>query len=157
MRNKFLIVFLLVVLPALLFFGCAKPNYQNPQPQALQNTKPDDDAPTATCELFFEVERLCVKLEWKAAPNATDEAGFTLRFYTLETPAVLTEPRLTPAARLWMPDMGHGSRPVEINKLATGEYSATKVFFIMPGLWEVYIQLKNGADVVDQVYVKLTL
>ena len=59
---------------------------------------------------------------------------------------------------LWMPDMGHGSSPVKIKKLGSGEYEVTNVYFIMGGGWEIYFQLlKNKDDVVDEVIIPISL
>lgn len=58
---------------------------------------------------------------------------------------------------LWMPDMGHGSSPVKIKKIAQGEYEVSSAYFIMPGKWEIYFQLKNKDDVLDEVVLPLTL
>jgi hypothetical protein len=59
---------------------------------------------------------------------------------------------------LWMPDMGHGSAPVKIKKLGSGEYEVTNVYFIMGGGWEVFFQLlKNKDEVLDEVILPITL
>ena len=44
---------------------------------------------------------------------------------------------------LFMPDMGHGSSPTKIAKLeGVGLYRVNKIYFTMPGLWEVRVTLK---------------
>jgi hypothetical protein len=45
---------------------------------------------------------------------------------------------------LFMPDMGHGSSPTKIAKLpdTVGLYRVTKMYFTMPGVWEVKVTLK---------------
>lgn len=59
---------------------------------------------------------------------------------------------------IWMPDMGHGSAPVKIKKIAPGEYEVTNIYFVMGGTWEVYFQiLKNKDDVLDEVVLPITL
>ncbi len=52
-----------------------------------------------------------------------------------------------------MPDHGHGT-PInaEVTELTTpGEYEVTPVNLWMPGLWEITIEVTNGADVSDAV------
>ena len=58
---------------------------------------------------------------------------------------------------LWMPSMGHGSSPVTVERLDTGTYRASEVFFTMKGDWEIRIQLKEGDEVRDQAIVPITL
>jgi hypothetical protein len=60
------------------------------------------------------------------------------------------------AVVLWMPDMGHGSRPVKINTAVdasgntlVGVYAVTKMYFVMGGLWEVRVSLKDAAGNVE--------
>lgn len=48
---------------------------------------------------------------------------------------------------LFMPEMGHGSSPTKIAKLeGAGLYRISKIYFTMPGRWDVQVTLKpvNG-------------
>lgn len=58
---------------------------------------------------------------------------------------------------LWMPDMGHGSAPVKIKKIAAGEYEVSNAYFIMGGTWEIYFQLLKNEAVVDEVIIPISL
>lgn len=58
---------------------------------------------------------------------------------------------------LWMPSMGHGSSPVKIHKVSQGEYEVSDAYFIMGGKWEIYFQLLNNKDVVDEVILPISL
>ena len=56
-----------------------------------------------------------------------------------------------------MPAMGHGSSPTttarKLDTSATaipGVFETSKIFFVMPGKWEVWVQLKRGATVHSQ-------
>ena len=54
--------------------------------------------------------------------------------------------------------MGHGSSPVKIAPgSVAGVFSATEVFFVMPGEWEIWIQLKEGTKVFDQAKIDYKL
>jgi hypothetical protein len=45
--------------------------------------------------------------------------------------------------QLFMPDMGHGSSPTKIGKLAEpGLYTVNRIYFTMPGTWEVRVILR---------------
>lgn len=58
---------------------------------------------------------------------------------------------------LWMPDMGHGSSPVKIKRIAPGEYEVSSVYFIMGGKWQIFFQLTKEGKVIDEVSIPLTL
>jgi len=59
---------------------------------------------------------------------------------------------------LWMPDMGHGSAPVKIKKIALGEYEISDAYFVMGGTWEIYFQLlKNKDELIDEVILPVSL
>jgi hypothetical protein len=52
---------------------------------------------------------------------------------------------------LWMPSMGHGSSPVTISRLGAGIYDISRVYFIMDGEWQVRVQLKDGASLLEEI------
>lgn len=54
---------------------------------------------------------------------------------------------------LWMPSMGHGSSPVKVNRISTGIYEVTDVYFIMEGDWEIRIKLDNGDEASFPYYI----
>ena len=67
------------------------------------------------------------------------------------------DPGFLVAVKLWMPGMGHGSSPVlvqpaqdESGASMPGSYEASRVYFSMPGKWEIWIQLKQNGKVVEQ-------
>ncbi|WP_081653487.1 FixH family protein [Bacteriovorax sp. DB6_IX] len=69
----------------------------------------------------------------------------------------LTDPEYSLHLKLWMPDHGHGSFPIEITKVQDGVYKADKIFFTMPGYWDLHLQLKDGESVVEEVLWPITL
>ncbi|RZA07636.1 MAG: hypothetical protein EOP11_07140 [Proteobacteria bacterium] len=42
----------------------------------------------------------------------------------------------------FMPAMGHGSSPTKLEPIASGTYRVSKIFFTMPGAWEIRVQVK---------------
>lgn len=53
---------------------------------------------------------------------------------------------------LWMPDMGHGSAPTQLQRVldangnvAVGTYRATNMWFVMGGRWEVQVHMRGDA------------
>lgn len=157
-----------LVLSALLIIslslaGCARPNYKDPAKPEAQSQKPQDpDSPSAppapVCELFLNQKRLCVSFNWLTQPDTQNFGSFEFKFFAQETPDTSVSPTGgVVSVLLWMPSMGHGSSPVTLEKIKDGEYKATQVFFIMPGSWEIHIQIKNDKTVVDEVVKKFNL
>jgi len=53
--------------------------------------------------------------------------------------------------QLWMPSMGHGSSPLLVNKIATGVYDVSEVYFIMSGDWQIKVQLLEGSKTIEEI------
>lgn len=166
-------VFLILV----LVFGCAKPNYQDRTPTTLGTpdeappdtpTKPDPQQPTpinpvdpvqppATCKHIFAKTQTCLNYKWTKSATATEMGAIELFLANLERPLTPIDLNYNVAIVLWMPSMGHGSRPVVVEKQASLKYNATKIFFIMPGDWEIRFQLKSNNEIVDEYVVKIII
>jgi hypothetical protein len=108
------------------------------------------------CPLDFTKSGLCAKLTWDASPAGDQENSFTLHFYNKATGAARDVDNEV-SVLLWMPAMGHGSSPVQITALGNGGYSATHVYFVMPGAWEVRVQIKKNHQLVEQETTQVTL
>ncbi len=131
-----------LVLLSLCFFSCAKPNYQNISSGLTNPNKDLED-----CNLVLAKLGHCVSLTW--VQNSTDsQMGiFNLDF----SESISAEVK----AVLWMPSMGHGSRPTTVVQLSSTRYQVSNVAFIMPGDWEIRIQLKENNQVIDEVAYKI--
>jgi hypothetical protein len=46
----------------------------------------------------------------------------------------------------WMPVHGHGTTDVVAEEIAPGVYEAEKVFFNMPGLWDLHVHVEAEHD-----------
>jgi len=107
----------------------------------------------AACPLKFSNSGLCAKIDWIVGPDGSNEDSFRLSFWNKETgdssgPYVNSGHDV--AVQLWMPSMGHGSSPVTVAAESTGIYRATRVFFTMPGAWEIRVRLQDGGTLVEQ-------
>lgn len=152
----------------LLISACAKPNYQNIQPlnQTQQEPTPDPQSPKPTdpvqpeptpCALFFTTEQLCIHYKWTKTQTSEQMGEMEVSFSALTKPDVKVDPLLKPFLKLWMPEHGHGSRPVVVEKIETGKYRISKVFFSMPGKWQLRFQLLNEKnEIADQVIDEIT-
>jgi hypothetical protein len=132
--------------------SCAKPNYQDRKDTSASTTSSD------TCALNFKTQNLCLSLQWEKMPTQDSMGSFLISFYAPETPAIAEDPVLSPFVILWMPSMGHGSSPVTVQKVETGLYRASRVFFVMPGEWDIHLQLKDQDNhVVDETIQSLSI
>lgn len=96
---------------------------------------------SATCVTDVD---LCYEIEWQQGPRVPSESLLKISFF--DRRGEPTQAQLRKAV-LWMPDMGHGSAPTQIEALSESEYLVKKIFFIMPGFWEIRWEvLKEAAD-----------
>lgn len=111
----------------------------------------------AACPIVFPKAGLCASLEWMKKPTEDQTGSLGLRFWN-STGASASGPYRAPAqkvaVKLWMASMGHGSSPVSVQPTTTpGVFEATGVYFSMPGDWEIWVQLKNGNEIVEQAKI----
>jgi hypothetical protein len=142
--------YILILLPLLL--SCSKPNYVSSSEFKDQNTEAQ-----TSCPFYFEEERLCLSTQWTTYPSEQTQGVFIMRFYAEDKPDESVTPHLSPAVKLWMPSMGHGSSPVVITQTAPGTYVVSDVYFIMLGAWEIRLQLKNNNEVIEEKIQKINL
>lgn len=139
--------FLFILSFLFLIGGCAKPNYQT-----LAPTDKIIDQSFITVGLMFS-------LKWEQEPIPMRYESFLLKFYSESDPTRSIDPPmgLQPYVQLWMSSMNHGTSPVQIEKLEEGLYRVHKIWFSMPGEWDLRIQLKEGNIVREQVVLGITL
>lgn len=139
------------LLVLLLFLAaCAKPNYVDQAPDQFRPS-------TQSCQFNFATEELCLRVVWETIPNESQVGSLRLTFSDPSNGERLLDPRHAPLVFLWMPSMGHGSSPVTMERLGPGVYQARDVFFIMPGIWEIRYQLKEGSTVIEEVIETVTI
>ena len=85
--------------------------------------------------------------------TASSAAGreLTLSFFqdvvttSVKSAVVCSEPAAPIAlAKLWMPDMGHGSSPTSLVRQEGPCTQVDRLNFLMPGVWELRITLDDG-------------
>jgi hypothetical protein len=119
------------------------------------------------CVLKFPKTGLCASLEWLTPATSETEGEARLRFWN---PAVASEngpfvnPGPTVFMKLWMPSMGHGSSPVTTaperdasGALIPGLFRSTRIFFVMPGDWDLVVQIRDGSRVLDEAKLALEI
>lgn len=159
--NKILVITLLASLSALQT-ACAE------RKEAPANKSPSiaaaPEEPKSGCAHALQ-SGACVQYFWETVPGEGTEGSFYISITNPEAGSLgptLKAVEENVSVVLWMPSMGHGSAPVEVERVAPGLYHATRVLFIMPGDWEIRIQLKDTAvghenEVKDQVSISVRL
>ncbi len=106
----------------------------------------------ANCPIRMPQSQLCASISWIVPPSASDEGAMSLKFWSAggspQGPYVDLPDTLSVV--LWMADMGHGSSPTRIRRMALGVYEVSRMYFVMNGDWQLKIQRKRGATVVDE-------
>lgn len=128
--------------------SCADRNYQ--ASKDFTHNKPQ-----GVCSMYFSQSQLCADMTWLKTPTEQEQGSFDLKFYSKESPEQLISPNFDIFVLLWMPGMGHGSSPVNVNKVSEGHYKVSNVFFVMKGEWEIHIQIKDGDKLIEEAVEKI--
>ena len=92
----------------------------------------------------FPSEKIGFKIEWTVVPSLDELSSFNLILEKdLKSGQSIT-------AYIWMPEMGHGSSPIEIKMISSTEIQFTELAFIMPGLWVLHLEINENNKVIDQ-------
>lgn len=146
-----------LALAALILAACAKPKYETVINSIGGGEKLEK---VSDCRLKMPNTGYCALTVWEKAPAAKEAGILTLKIVranALDDSPVLVELASPPAVILWMPEMGHGSVPTKVERVDQGSYRVSNVFFVMPGTWEIRIQIKNGNVVQDEAILDFTL
>lgn len=137
-----------------LLIACANPK-EAPAPAAAST--PPAQQLTDSCALAFPQTGVCAQIVWEQPATDEQEGTFVIHWKSLEDVSLHAELSLPVSVVLWMPAMGHGSSPVRIERFAHGHDRVSEVNFIMPGEWEIKIQLKDGSNVIEEVVQKISI
>ena len=129
-----------------IFLGCGKPPLLN-----KLHTNPEEiSGQILLCEQFPN-EKLGFSINWIIKPTLEDLSSFELK---LARPLSQTQ---TLKTFIWMPEMGHGSSPIQISQLNATDYGLSDIAFIMPGLWVIHIEILENNQVIDQWQKSISL
>lgn len=113
--------------------------------------------------LQFPQNKLTAEITWEQGPFNGKESKFLLFFRDLTT-GQPTDSTAAVYVDLWMPSMGHGSSPVEVRQATdeagrplVGVFRVTRVFFIMPGDWEIRIGVQGAAGAREDAALSLDI
>lgn len=99
----------------------------------------------------FRQEQLGFSVNWIISPALDDLSSFEFK---LERPLRNNQ---SLNVYIWMPEMGHGSSPVEMKQLNSTDYLFSELAFIMPGLWVLHVEILENNQVMDQWQKSITL
>ncbi|RYZ91710.1 MAG: serine protease spb1 [Proteobacteria bacterium] len=140
---------------ALILSSCARPIYQQVANEPRGTT---DNSKASRCDIRFTQSQHCLEYAWVTYPTESKPGEFLFKIYRLnlaDQSPMPVDHNLKLQVVLWMPSMGHGSTPVTVTRLDVGTFSATKVFFVMPGEWEIKFQLKDEEALQDEAILSL--
>ena len=106
-----------------------------------------------SCDLEFNVLKICGNIEFAAQPKVNVDSPFVLSFKKSLSNGSLqpTYPSQQVEVELWMPGMGHGSKPVKLMYFPnTGVIAVSSVYFIMGGDWQIKARLVDTVNGVKQ-------
>jgi hypothetical protein len=131
MRFKPLATRLLSILTLLSICGCGKSPWSD---YVKEGAKPPRllDKPGSDCPLLNADQ-----IQWVSGPLVNSESIFNMTFREAAPDGLSIE--------IWMPTMNHGSAPVTLTSDDQIHFTASKIYFIMYGLWE--IRLKKGKEI----------
>jgi len=93
--------------------------------------------------LTFANNTIHAHINWTVGPQAENESMMLISFKTGADHKPLDIKAKVKVA-LFMPEMGHGSSPTKVEKVTgTFDYKVSKIYFSMPGKWEVRVTLTN--------------
>ena len=141
-----------------LFAGCAQPKYAVVDSAA--GASPPNNQEKLSCGLKFSASKFCLSWNWELRPTDAQVGSITFKVFRanlLDGSQVQVDFDSTPEVVLWMPSMGHGSSPTTVRRIDVGTYRAERVFFVMPGIWEIHFQFKKGEVIADESIVSITI
>ena len=98
---------------------------------------------------MFQTAGAKVELKWLTDINTTEE-GKVIVMLTKDG-KLFDDVELTLGAYLWMESMGHGSSPIVTQKLATGLYQLSEIYFTMTKDWQLYLTLSKDGVVIEKI------
>ena len=124
----------------------------------------------AACPLAFEKSGYCADFAWLKFPGEDVKGEALVRFWKKD--ALPEYGQFSAPANamvfvdLWMPEHGHGGGKLKTaafqdvaGKDLAGVYRVTNVSFIMPGRWDIRIQLRtpDGQDQIERVVIPIEI
>lgn len=121
------------------------------------------DHPNQGGHLVFKQNTLHIHASFATEPNSTEEALLVLEAHDAKTHQII-DINDNIEVELWMPSMGHGSAPTQIERaidakgsIIPGVFNVRNVYFIMSGEWEVQVKLTNSSGASEMKSFKVNI
>lgn len=161
MFGKFLFLALTILI------GCTQPKYvqetATTEEKTPQENKTEVKAPQENrtdCSIKWPSSGHCLSWYWQEPPVGKKLGVLIFKIYRLnkvdQTPVEI-DGNGVPEVVLWMPSMGHGSTPTYTEWVDVGTYRTSRVFFVMPGRWEIRFQLREGDKIAEEVKIEVSI
>lgn len=108
----------------------------------------------------FKVSGLCASFTWKKHQQGKEYGEMIVKVWrpnAADGSMILQDVPGDVAVELFMPDMGHGSSPVTVQRQDVGTFLATRVYFTMGGDWIVKVEVKEGNVIRDEADIPVTI
>ena len=116
-----------------------------------------------TTHLVFANGAIHAHCTWTQGPQSPDESILQIEWKDGVTHNAIEPPGAFRVA-LFMPEMGHGSAPTQLERMLNpsgnaipGAYRVTSIYFTMPGAWLVNVTLKfnDGHEETQAIHVQI--
>lgn len=121
------------------------------------------DHGTPMTHLTFANGAIHAHATWQSGPEVSNESLLKIEWKNGADHSP-TEPPGAFAVSLWMPDMGHGSAPTQIQRVLdaqgqplTGVYQISNIYFVMGGDWDVNVTLNYQDGSKETQVIKVSL
>ncbi|MFZ4404342.1 MAG: hypothetical protein ACOYOK_09605 [Pseudobdellovibrionaceae bacterium] len=138
--------------------ACARPTYLAESKNSADVI--NQELPASSCKNTFTKSGFCLSWQWETKPTSSQSGSFIFKTYRanyFDQSSVLLDWSALPEVILWMPSMGHGSTPTEVERLDVGTYRVKKVFFVMPGDWDLQFFIKENSEVKDDAVISVSI
>lgn len=108
----------------------------------------------------FKISGLCASFTWKKFPQGKEFGEMIVKVWrpnAVDGSMVLQDVQGTVDVELFMPDMGHGSSPVQVERQDVGTFSVSRVYFTMSGNWLIKVEIKQGNVIRDEADIPVTI
>ncbi len=103
--------------------------------------------------LSFSNDTLHADITWMTGPQNEKESMMLIKFRAQDKIE-----NLNLKVALFMPEMGHGSSPTRIERVPGANlYKISKVYFTMPGIWEVRVTVQIGDGIKETKFFTLEI
>lgn len=130
MKFQFILIFLFA-----LTVSCGK------SPLLLKKNHETSIISGLESQRLFKSTNQSLQISWLSPLSSSEEAHALI---ILKKNNIVSDLPNNTKIFLWMPEMGHGSSPIQVSRLGSGLYDLSQIYFIMPGLWQLKIQLFDG-------------